>query len=115
MTTYHGGPQLDDAQSVLDRRAVSSADGLCVTRKVLGPCPARGGGQSDHALSAAASTVARGDKAGVAGRETQGFSLATASGLPTGAAFAQRGPGVAHRHGVRRIRGSGVGCSVPRT
>jgi hypothetical protein len=38
-TTYHGGEQIDHAQSVLDRHAVSSADGLCVTCKVLGPCP----------------------------------------------------------------------------
>jgi hypothetical protein len=38
-TTYHGGEQLDQAQAVLDRHAVSSADGLCVTCKVLGPCP----------------------------------------------------------------------------
>jgi hypothetical protein len=38
-TTYHGGEQIEHAQSVLDRHAVSSADGLCVTCKVLGPCP----------------------------------------------------------------------------
>ena len=37
-TTYHGGEQLDHAQAALDRHAVSSADGLCVTCKVLGPC-----------------------------------------------------------------------------
>ena len=37
-TTYHGGEQLDRAQAALDRHAVSSADGLCVTCKVLGPC-----------------------------------------------------------------------------
>ena len=37
-TTYHGGQQIDHAQAVLDRHAVSSGDGLCVTCKVLGPC-----------------------------------------------------------------------------
>ncbi len=37
-TTYLGGEQVDQAQAVLDRHAVSSADGLCVTCKVLGPC-----------------------------------------------------------------------------
>ncbi len=40
-TTYHGGQRIDQAQVVLDRHAVSSADGLCVTCKVLGPCAAR--------------------------------------------------------------------------
>ncbi|MDT4993081.1 MAG: hypothetical protein QOH97_2973 [Actinoplanes sp.] len=38
-TTYHGGEQIDHAQAVLDRHAVSSGDGLCVTCGVLGPCP----------------------------------------------------------------------------
>ncbi len=38
-TTYYGGEQLDHAQAALDRHAVSSANGLCVTCKVLGPCP----------------------------------------------------------------------------
>jgi hypothetical protein len=38
-TTYHGGEQIDHAQATLDRHAVSSADGLCLTCKVLGPCP----------------------------------------------------------------------------
>jgi hypothetical protein len=37
--TYHGGEQIDHAQAVLDRHAVSSGDGLCVTCRVLGPCP----------------------------------------------------------------------------
>jgi hypothetical protein len=37
-TTYHGGVQVDEAQAVLDQHAVSSADGLCVACKVLGPC-----------------------------------------------------------------------------
>lgn len=40
MTTYHGGPQLDRAQAMLDQHAVSSGDGLCVECGVLGPCPA---------------------------------------------------------------------------
>ncbi len=39
-TTYHGGEQIDHAQAVLDRHAVSSADGLCIACKVLGPCAA---------------------------------------------------------------------------
>jgi hypothetical protein len=38
-TTYPGGRQIDRAQAILDRHAVSSADGLCVECKVLGPCP----------------------------------------------------------------------------
>jgi hypothetical protein len=38
VTTYHGGQQLDHAQAVLDRHAVSSANGLCVTCSVPGPC-----------------------------------------------------------------------------
>jgi hypothetical protein len=38
-TTYHGGEQIERAQAMLDRHAVSSGDGLCVTCKVLGPCP----------------------------------------------------------------------------
>jgi hypothetical protein len=37
---YHGGTQLDRAQAELDRHAVSSADGLCVQCKTLGPCAA---------------------------------------------------------------------------
>ncbi|WP_433528269.1 hypothetical protein ACQPYA_18130 [Micromonospora sp. CA-263727] len=36
--TYHGGQKIDHAQSMLDRHAVSSGDGLCVECKVLGPC-----------------------------------------------------------------------------
>ena len=40
-TTYHGGTRIDDAQAVLDRHTVSSADGLCVTCKVPGPCAER--------------------------------------------------------------------------
>ncbi len=39
-TIYRGGTQLDRAQAELDRHAVSSADGLCVQCKTLGPCPA---------------------------------------------------------------------------
>jgi hypothetical protein len=37
-TTYHGGEQLDRAQAALERHAVSSGDGLCVTCGVSGPC-----------------------------------------------------------------------------
>jgi hypothetical protein len=37
-TIYRGGTQLDRAQAELDRHAVSSADGLCVACKTLGPC-----------------------------------------------------------------------------
>ena len=37
-TTYHGGEQIEHAQAVLDRHAVSSSDGLCATCRVLGPC-----------------------------------------------------------------------------
>ncbi|MFI9638957.1 hypothetical protein ACIG87_02655 [Micromonospora sp. NPDC051925] len=37
-TIYHGGQQLDQAQAMLDRHAVSSGDGLCVECRVLGPC-----------------------------------------------------------------------------
>ena len=40
-TTYHGGEQIDQAQAALDEHTVSSGDGLCVTCKVLGPCPDR--------------------------------------------------------------------------
>jgi hypothetical protein len=38
VATYHGGQQLDYAQAVLQRHAVSSADGLCVACGVPGPC-----------------------------------------------------------------------------
>ncbi|MER7456313.1 MULTISPECIES: hypothetical protein [Micromonospora] len=38
MTTYLGGEQVDHAQAVLDRHAVSSADGLCLACRVPGPC-----------------------------------------------------------------------------
>ncbi|WP_412102732.1 hypothetical protein [Plantactinospora sp. KLBMP9567] len=37
-TTYHGGDQIDRAQTTLERHAVSSADGLCLTCGVPGPC-----------------------------------------------------------------------------
>jgi hypothetical protein len=37
-TTYPGGALVEHAQKVLDRHAVSSGDGLCVTCRVLGPC-----------------------------------------------------------------------------
>jgi hypothetical protein len=40
MTTYLGGDQVDRAQAVLDRHAVSSADGLCLECGVPGPCVA---------------------------------------------------------------------------
>jgi hypothetical protein len=51
-TTYHGGEQIDHAQAALDRHAVSSADGLCVTCKVLGPCPAHEAAAKVFRLSA---------------------------------------------------------------
>jgi hypothetical protein len=51
-TTYHGGTQLDRAQAVLDRHAVSSGDGLCVECKVLGPCPEHEAAALVFALSA---------------------------------------------------------------
>ena len=38
MTTYHGGEQIDHAQATLERHAVSSADGLCVSCRIPGPC-----------------------------------------------------------------------------
>jgi adenylate kinase family enzyme len=38
MTTYLGGDQVDLAQAVLDRHAVSSVDGLCLECGVPGPC-----------------------------------------------------------------------------
>ncbi|GAA1809597.1 hypothetical protein GCM10009835_31010 [Planosporangium flavigriseum] len=40
MTTYHGGQQIDDAQATLEQHAVSSANGLCRTCGVPGPCAA---------------------------------------------------------------------------
>jgi hypothetical protein len=40
MATYPGGRQIDQAQAVLDRHAVSSGDGLCVQCQVVGPCAA---------------------------------------------------------------------------
>lgn len=40
-TTYHGGTQIDHAQTVLDQHAVSSADGMCMTSNVPGPCAER--------------------------------------------------------------------------
>jgi len=50
--TYHGGTQIDHAQAMLDRHAVSSGDGLCVECKVLGPCPAHEAAAKVFALSA---------------------------------------------------------------
>ena len=38
MTTYSGGDLVDRAQTVLDRHAVSSADGLCLACRVPGRC-----------------------------------------------------------------------------
>ena len=49
---YRGGTQLDRAQAELDRHAVSSADGLCVQCKVLGPCAAHEAAARVFALSA---------------------------------------------------------------
>ena len=51
-TIYRGGTQLDRAQAELDRHAVSSADGLCMACKVLGPCPAHEAAARVFALSA---------------------------------------------------------------
>lgn len=38
MTIYHGGIRVDQAQAALEQHAVSSADGLCITCAVPGPC-----------------------------------------------------------------------------
>jgi hypothetical protein len=38
MAEYSGGEQIEQAQAVLERHAVSSVDGLCVACGVLGPC-----------------------------------------------------------------------------
>ncbi|TDC38827.1 hypothetical protein E1166_17620 [Micromonospora sp. KC213] len=38
MTTYPGGGRIDAAQDALQRHAVSSADGRCVSCGTLGPC-----------------------------------------------------------------------------
>jgi len=48
MPTYPGGERIDTAQAVLDRHAVSSANGLCLASGVPGPCApeATGGGNS---------------------------------------------------------------------
>jgi hypothetical protein len=51
-TTYHGGTQIDHAQAMLDRHAVSSGDGLCVECKTLGPCAAHEAAVKVFALSA---------------------------------------------------------------
>ena len=37
-TTYSGGAKIDDARSILERHAVSSADGMCLSCRVPGPC-----------------------------------------------------------------------------
>ena len=37
-TTYAGGTKIDDAQTILERHAVSSADGMCLSCRVPGPC-----------------------------------------------------------------------------
>jgi hypothetical protein len=36
--TYPGGARIEQAQAVLDRHAVSSADGLCMQCKIPWPC-----------------------------------------------------------------------------
>jgi hypothetical protein len=44
MTTYHGGHQVDrvdQAQVILDRHIISSADGRCLACHLPGPCPQR--------------------------------------------------------------------------
>jgi hypothetical protein len=38
MAIYPGGERVDHAQQVLDRHAVSSGDGLCLTCRHPGPC-----------------------------------------------------------------------------
>jgi hypothetical protein len=38
MTVYPGGDQVDHAQLVLERHAVSSADGQCLACQHPGPC-----------------------------------------------------------------------------
>ncbi|MEV4620504.1 hypothetical protein AB0J74_17575 [Asanoa sp. NPDC049573] len=52
MATYSGGRQVEQAQAVLDRHAVSSSDGLCVECKVLGPCQAHEAATNVFARSA---------------------------------------------------------------
>lgn len=37
-TTYAGGLKIDGAQATLELHAVSSADGMCLACRVLGPC-----------------------------------------------------------------------------
>jgi hypothetical protein len=38
VTIYHGGDQLDQAQKALERHAMSSANGRCVSCGIPGPC-----------------------------------------------------------------------------
>src|SRR5947209_17652777 len=38
VTIYHGGDQLDQAQKTLERHAMSSANGRCVSCGIPGPC-----------------------------------------------------------------------------
>lgn len=41
MAIYPGGEQVDAAQNVLERHAVSSADGRCLGCRSTGPCAQR--------------------------------------------------------------------------
>jgi hypothetical protein len=50
VTTYPGGEQIDHAQATLERHAVSSADGLCLSCGVPGPC-------AEHATAAKVFTL----------------------------------------------------------
>ena len=52
MATYLGGTQLDQAQEALDQHPVSSADGLCVKCRVVGPCSTHEAAAEVFALSA---------------------------------------------------------------
>ena len=69
MATYHGGEQVEHAQAVLERHAVSSVDGRCVSCGVPGPCgQERDGGEGIPAVVAATSAGARSDPAGTGRR-----------------------------------------------
>ncbi|GAB3943990.1 hypothetical protein [Micromonospora vulcania] len=41
MAIYPGGEQVDAAQNALERHAVSSADGRCLSCGIVGPCAQR--------------------------------------------------------------------------
>src|SRR3712207_6549431 len=50
-TTYPGGERVERAQVMLERHAVSSADGLCLACGVPGPCPERDAASAVFRLS----------------------------------------------------------------